>query len=202
MAEEVTERGWDPCTPWADSGAVWGPWQCSPCRVPGMYLRGPACAAFMMCVLVPSHAPPLLQFCRCFLMQMRCSEDHKEPPENTAYLQPRSQQCLNPISTPSMPHRGPMLVPAQEENPFSWRHCALPRSDLHGSDALAHPKPCTWSCLGGGDISGTSRLLSSSQAHELLLLGAPGHGWVPTPQTAWQQCRGGSPLESDWGAVL
>lgn len=56
MAEGVTGRSWDPCTPWADSGAVQGP-----CRVTGMYLQGPARALFMMCVLVPSHAPPLLQ---------------------------------------------------------------------------------------------------------------------------------------------
>lgn len=109
-------------------------------------------------------------------MLMHCFEDCKEPPANAAYLQPRSQQCFDPIPTPtpaSCLTELPCWVPAQEENPFSWRRCAVPCSDLHGSDALAHPKPCTWSCLGGGDISGTSRLLSSSQAHELLLLGAP-----------------------------
>lgn len=109
-------------------------------------------------------------------MQMRCSEDHKEPPAKAAYLQPGTQQCLNPISTPtpaSCLAEVPCWEPDQEENPFSWRRCAVPRSDLHGSDAPAHPERCTRSCPRGGDISGTSRLLSRSQAHELLLPGAP-----------------------------
>lgn len=43
MAEGVTGRSWDPCTPWADSGAVQGP-----CRVTGMYLR--PCPIHDVCV--------------------------------------------------------------------------------------------------------------------------------------------------------